>query len=119
MKKILICEDEKGVQDYLKSNLTNSKYEVYVAADGQEAIDKVKVINPDLILLDIRMPKVNGLEAAEEIRKFNKISKIIFITGFQSPELSKEAKKYNIFDYVVKTAPTEDIMKVINAALKD
>ncbi len=117
MKKILICEDEKGVQEFLSSNLTVSNYETYIAVDGKEAVDKAKEINPDLILLDIRMPKMNGLEAAKAIRKFNKAAKIIFITGFQSPELSKEAKKYGISAYLTKNAPTEEIKKAIDNAL--
>jgi len=117
-KKILICEDEKGVQDLWKNKLIGKKYDIFSAVDGKEAVDKAKIIRPDLIVLDIRMPKLNGLEAAKQIRKLRINSKIIFVTGFQSPELSKEAKKYGIYDYITKNSPTEDIIKAIDNALK-
>lgn len=117
-KKILVCEDEKEVRELLKDVLIKNNYEIYTAMNGKEAIDKTKQIKPDLILLDIRMPKIDGLEVAKRIRKFNLVVKIIFLTGFQSPELSKEAANYDISDYIVKSASAKDIVKVIAAALK-
>lgn len=117
-QKILICDDEKEAQKLFTEILTKENYETYIAADGKEAIDKTREINPDLLLLDIRMPKIDGLEVAKRIRNFNRTVKIIFLTGFQSPALSKEAAKYDIFDYIVKTASTKDILKVIQDALK-
>jgi DNA-binding NarL/FixJ family response regulator len=64
------------------------------------------------------MPKIDGLEAAKEIRTFDKKAKIIFLTAFEGPEILKEASQYDIFDYIVKTAPMEKIMSVIQEALK-
>lgn len=118
MKKILICEDEKDAQESLKNILLKRKYEVYTASDGKEAIDRSKETKPDLILLDIRMPKLDGLEVAKAIREFNTKTKIIFITAFHSPEITKEAAKYDIVDYILKPSTTEDILKVITSALK-
>ena len=117
MKKILVCEDEKDAQESLKSILIKKNYEVYSASDGKEAIDKTNEIKPDLILLDIRMPKIDGLEVAEEIRKLNADAKIIFVTGFQSPQIKKEASKYNIADYIVKPTSREDIVAAVEKAL--
>ncbi len=116
-EKILICEDEKEVRDLLKGVLLKHKYKVDIAADGKEAIDKTKKIQPDLVLLDIRMPKIDGLEVAKRIRKFNPAVKIIFLTGYQSPELTKEAAKYDIFDYIVKSSSVKDTLKIVQAAL--
>ena len=118
MRKVLICEDEKEVQGLLKDILLKNKYEVYTAEDGKTAIAKTREIKPDLLLLDIRMPKLDGLEVAKEIRDFNTEVKIIFITGFQSPEISKEAAKYNILGYIVKPSPAKAILQVIKQALK-
>lgn len=117
MKKILICEDEKDSRDSLKNILERKNYEVYTASDGEESIEKAKKVKPDLILLDIRMPKVDGLEAAKKIREFNSKTKIIVITSFQSPELYKEAAKYDIIDYVVKPSSTNDILKIVEKTL--
>ena len=118
MKKILICEDEQDTQDSLKNILERNEYEVYSAFDGKEAIDKAKEVKPELIILDIRMPKLNGLEVAGEIRKFDKAAKIIFITAFQSPQIKQETTKYNISDYIVKPASGDDILKAVEKALK-
>jgi CheY-like chemotaxis protein len=118
MKKILICEDEKDVIELLNNLLIKAGFEVYIAIDGKETIDKTKKIKPDLLLLDIRMPKINGLEAAKLIRDFNREVKIVFLTGFQSQELLKEAAKYDISDYIVKNMSTKEILKVIQEAAK-
>jgi len=118
MNKILLCEDEPDIQRTLKNILKKRGYEVRTAKDGEEAINIAKKINPDAILLDIRMPKVDGLEVAREVRKCNTQTKIIFITAFQSPELSKEAAKYNISDYLVKPASPGKILKAVEDALR-
>ena len=118
MKMILLCEDEPDIQRTLKNILKKRGYEVRTAKDGEEAINIAKKINPDAILLDIRMPKVDGLEVAREVRKCNTQTKIIFITAFQSPELSKEAAKYNISDYLVKPASPGKILKAVEDALR-
>lgn len=117
MKTILICEDEPDIQKSLKNILEKNGYEAHIAKDGQEAISMARKINPDAILLDIRMPKVDGLEVAGEIRKYNTQTKIIIITAFQSPELCREAAKYNIFDYIVKPASAESILAIVKKAL--
>ena len=118
MKKILLCEDEADAVVYLNNHLKRKEYEVHTAVDGKEAIEKAKEIKPDLILLDIRMPKVDGLEVAREVRKSDTHAKIIFITAFASPQLQQEAIKYNISDYIVKPASNEEIAKAVEAALK-
>ncbi len=117
MKKILLCEDDPDTQESLINILQKHGYEAHAAQNGEAAIAMAAKVNPDVILLDIRMPKLDGLEAAGEIRKHNTQTKIIFITAFQSPELIKEAAKYDIFDYIVKPASAEDILSIIKKAL--
>jgi YesN/AraC family two-component response regulator len=116
--KILICEDEKDAQQSMSHILSRRNYEVFTANDGQESIEQAGKIKPDVVMLDIRMPKIDGIEVAKEIRKFDKETKIIFVTGFQSPELLKEASKYDIVNYLVKPASSEDIVKFIELALR-
>jgi CheY-like chemotaxis protein len=118
VKRILICEDEQDAQKSLRNLLGKRDYEVYSAGDGKESIELAKQIVPDLVLLDIRMPKVDGLEVAREIRKFNTQAKIVFITAFQGSELSKEAAKYDIVSYLVKPILSKDILEVVEQALK-
>lgn len=118
-KRILICEDEKETRELLRDILKRYSDEIHLVADGKEAVDKVKQIKPDLILLDIRMPKLDGIEAAKRIRKFDTKAKIIFVTGFNSRELTREAAKYDIFDYIIKSDSTQSILQAISKALED
>jgi CheY-like chemotaxis protein len=118
MKKILICEDEEDMQQILSHVLQTRDLEVYSAHDGREAVKKTKSLKPDLIVLDIRMPKLDGIEVAKAIRKFDRNVKIIFMTAFQSQEIQNEASKYNIIAYLNKSTPTEEIIKTIEESLK-
>ena len=69
MKKILVVDDEKPISDIVKFNLTKEGYDVYTAYDGEEALQQVKEVEPDLILLDLMLSKIDGLEVAREVRK--------------------------------------------------
>jgi CheY-like chemotaxis protein len=117
MKKILICEDEIDVRETLTKLLTRIDYEVYSVDNGKDAIDKARELKPDLILLDIRMPKIDGLEVAKEVRKFNNSVKMVIVTAFASEEIRKEASRYEISDYLVKPIPSEIIVKKIEEVL--
>ena len=119
MKRILICEDEPDVQLSLKKALERLNYEVFSAVDGKKALELIKKLELDLVILDIRMPKLDGIEVAKEIRKFDARTKIIFISAFQGPEISKEAAKYDIVDYIVKPTTSEEILKVVQKALPE
>ena len=68
-RKVLIADDEPDILEILKYNLQNEGYQVYTAKDGDEAITKAKFALPDLIVLDIMMPKKNGVEVCELLRK--------------------------------------------------
>ena len=69
MKKVLVVDDEKPISDIVKFNLAKEGYDVYTAYDGEEALEKVAEVEPDLILLDLMLPKMDGLEVAREVRK--------------------------------------------------
>lgn len=119
MKRMLICEDEQEARDSLKSIFAKRGYEIFTAKDGQEAVQKAKEVKPDVILLDIRMPKIDGMEVAREIREFDKIAKLVFITAFQSPQLKLEATKYNIAAFLVKPASAEEILTAVSETLSE
>lgn len=119
MKKILICEDEQDARQSLSNIFAKRDYEIHTATDGQEAVAKAREVRPDAILMDIRMPKIDGIEAAQKIREFDTRVKIVFITAFQSTQLQKEASKLNIATYLVKPAEAEDILIAVSQTLKD
>lgn len=102
-KKILIVEDEDALSSVLSSKLSREGFEVSVAGDGEEGLKKIAAWQPDLILLDIVMPKVNGYEVLEEMAKNNvKIPVIIISNSGQEVELEK-TKKLGAVDWIIKT----------------
>jgi CheY-like chemotaxis protein len=119
MKKILICEDEIDAREIMAKILANNEYEIAVAEDGKTALDRFKEFKPDLVLLDVRMPKIDGLEVAKEIRKSDAAVKIIFITAFVGDEIRREASQYNISDYIVKPIPKDILLQKISATFAE
>lgn len=117
-KKVLICEDEIESQTLIERILTKNGYDVYTSTDGRDSVDKTKEIKPDIVLLDIRMPKIDGLTTAKKIRAFDTNTKIIFITAFESPQLQQEASQYQISDYIIKPTSSEAIITAVQNALQ-
>ena len=115
-KKILIIEDEKVLLEVLEKKLTSQGYEVVVAKDGEEGLDKMKKINPDLILLDIIMPKKDGFDVLTEMNRDQVLSEIpvIIISNSGQPVEIDRALKLGVKDYLIKTEfdPEEVINKV-------
>jgi len=116
-KKILIIEDEEIMIDLLQRKLTTEGYEVSVARDGQEGIRAMKEVKPDLILLDIIMPKMGGFEVMEEMNKNKELEKIpvIVISNSGQPVELDRAQKLGARDWLIKTEfdPQEVIDKVV------
>ncbi|MDY2513362.1 response regulator, partial [Weissella confusa] len=109
MKKILVVDDEKPISDIMKFNLTKEGYEVHVAADGEEALQKVDEVHPDLILLDLMLPKMDGLEVARQVRK-NYDMPIIMVTAKDS-ELDKVlGLELGADDYVTKPFSNRELV---------
>ena len=116
MKKILIIEDEEILLDLIQKRLTQEGYKIYIARNGEEGLEKIKEEKPDLILLDIVMPKMGGFEVMERINKdkeFKDIPIIIISNSGQPVELSR-AKELGIKDWLIKTDfdPSEVVSKV-------
>jgi len=116
MKKILIIEDEKVLLEILEKKLATQGYEVLVAKDGEEGLQKMKEAKPDLILLDIIMPKKDGFEVLTEMNKNADIADIpvIVISNSGQPVEIDRALKLGVKDYLIKTEfdPEEVINKV-------
>lgn len=112
--KILIIEDDEVLSDVLHRKLTKENYDVFVAKDGEEGISKVKEVSPDLILLDIVMPKKDGFEVLKDLKKEKSVVPVIIISNSgQSVEISK-AITLGAKDYLVKAEfdPEEVVFKV-------
>ena len=116
-KKILLVEDEEIIMGILEKKLTQTGYQVSVARDGEEGLKAMKEVKPDLILLDIVMPKMGGFEVMETMVKDQELKKIpvIVISNSGQPVELDRAQKLGAKDWLIKTEfdPQEVIDKVV------
>lgn len=116
-KRILICDDEEGIRESLKLILEND-YDLVFSCSGKECLEKLEHYKDiKLVLLDIKMPKQNGLEATREIKRVRPDIKIIIVTGYASPEIAQEALAAGVTDFIVKPFDSKEILKKIKNIL--
>ncbi len=116
---ILIADDLSFMRMIQKEILTERGYTVVgEAADGLEAVEKFKSLRPDLVLLDITMPNMNGLEAMRKIFSLDPHAKVIMCSALGQQNLIVEAIKAGVKDFIVKPFKPERILSAIEKALK-
>lgn len=112
MYTVLIADDEPIVRKGLVSFIDWSSLEcqvIYEASNGIEAMNKIREILPDIIVADIKMPGISGLELAEKVHKDFSLSKIIILTGYTDFSYAQSAIRYGVVDFIVKTSAIENI----------
>ncbi|MFH0731357.1 MAG: response regulator [Candidatus Omnitrophota bacterium] len=115
--KVLICDDEEGVRESLKLILERD-YESITANDAQEVLAKLKQQHDiKVVLMDIKMPKTNGLEALKQIKVQYPGVAVIMITGYQTTEAATEAIKLGAMDYILKPIDSGSVLASIRRAL--
>ena len=118
--KILIVDDEPDIRELIEYNLKKEGYQVYTASNGQEGVTEAKRVLPDLIILDIMMPKMDGIEACRILRTINEFKNtfMVFLTA-RSEEYS-EIAGFNVGadDYIAKPIKPRALTSRINAILK-
>lgn len=117
MKKILVVDDEKPISDIIKFNLTKEGYDVYTAYDGQEALEQVEEVDPDLVILDLMLPKIDGLEVAREVRKTHDMP-IIMVTAKDSEIDKVLGLEMGADDYVTKPFSNRELVARVKANLR-
>jgi two-component system alkaline phosphatase synthesis response regulator PhoP len=115
MTKILVAEDEKDIRELVSFSLKYSGFEVFTAVDGQEALEKALEIKPDVIMMDVRMPRMTGYEACakmKEIDELKDVPVIILSAKGQDSEI-QAGLNAGAYEYILKPfAPDELIEKV-------
>ena len=117
-RHILIADDEEGIRESLNLIL-GDHYVLTFAVDGQDALRKLTNGGGDLALLDIKMPKLDGLEVMKRLKAAQIDLPVIVLTAYQSVELAKEAIKLGALDYLPKPFERDQILQSIRTAFRD
>ena len=118
--RALVVEDYEPFCRFVSSILAK-RPEIQIvgeASDGLEAVHKAEELQPDLILLDIGLPSLNGIEAARQIRDLSPKSKIIFVSQESSPDIVQEALSLGTCGYVMKSQAQSDLLAAVDAVLE-
>jgi CheY-like chemotaxis protein len=115
---VLVVDDNIGIRQLLELLFIDKGYEVETAANGKEAIAKVTSRCPDIILLDYKMPRMDGFQTWQEIQKINLSIPVIMMTGYGNNEMP-ETIKQSIQHYVTKPFSIEDIYQLVNKILTE
>jgi DNA-binding response OmpR family regulator len=115
-KKILIVDDEESIRVALHRYVTNAGYDYVTASDGQEALAIISKDVPDLVLLDLMLPGLNGFEICRRIRADKETAKlpVIIVTGLHSEADSADARASGANAFLTKPVKAEDLMRVIH-----
>jgi CheY-like chemotaxis protein/anti-sigma regulatory factor (Ser/Thr protein kinase) len=113
MTSILIIDDEAPVREVLSMALADRGYEILEASDGREGLEKYRVGNPDLVITDVMMPEMDGIEVLKNIRQVNEETDIIIMTGHGSEEIVIEALRLGASNYLKKPIAFEDLFNVV------
>ena len=113
--KILVADDSAFMRNVLKNILENNGCKNFIeAADGNEALEKIKTEKPDLVLLDVIMPNVGGIEVIKEI---GKQFKVIIISAVGQEKIVKEAESYGAIGYIIKPFDNNQVIEEVNKAI--
>ncbi len=116
MPKILVVDDESSIRNTLKDILEHEKYEVELAEDGNEALEKLAQFPPDLILCDIKMPGMDGIALLGHIREKDPDATVVMISGHGTIETAVEAIKLGAFDFISKPLDLNRLLITIRNA---
>ena len=116
--KIMVVDDEFGPRESLRLILSPN-YDVVLAADGREALTRFETDEPDMVISDIRMPKLDGIELMKQIKDRDPDIPFVLLTGFGTLESAQEAIRIGAFDYISKPYDVEEIRDVVSRAFNE
>lgn len=118
MPKLLIVDDEIDIREFAKRFFTRRHIDVTTASGGREALKIIEEQRPDLVLLDVRMEQMTGVDVLKELRGSHDQTKVIMVTGVEDAEIINEANKYGVKGYIHKPLVLEELEKIVLAELK-
>ncbi|MFI5303194.1 MAG: sigma-54-dependent transcriptional regulator [Nitrospiria bacterium] len=118
MAKILIVDDEKSMREFLSIVLSKEGYSVVTASDGEEAIQQVEKDIFDLVITDIKMPKLTGLDVLKSVKDVSPDTIVLMVTAFATTETAIEAMKQGAYNYLIKPFKIDEVKLIIRNALE-
>ncbi len=115
-KRIMIVDDEDEFAGSLAERLTIRDYDVITSSSGEDALEKLKGQRIDVVILDVLMPGMGGVETLREVKKLTPLTEVIMLTGNASVESAIEGMKLGALDYLMKPCETDDLVAKINMA---
>ena len=116
--RLLVVDDHHLVRQALVELLTQAGFEIVgEGADGADAVALAKQLEPDLVLMDLRMPVLGGLDAARLIKDACPATQVVLLSAFESPALEQQAEEAGCFAYLVKGGPPGDLRLVLHQAM--
>jgi len=116
--QILLVDDEKTMVKYLSKQLIKKGFDISVAYNGLDALEQVKAADFDVVLLDVLMPGMNGIDTLKEIKKIKPRTEVIMLTGHASVEVGIEGMKAGAFNYIMKPFDPNELVAEINLAFE-
>jgi len=114
--RLLIVDDEEQFVEALSERLSMRDYDVTTALTGEDAIKKITSYNFDVVILDVRLPGVDGTEVLRTIKNLKPLTEVIMLTGHGTVEMAIEGMKLGAFDFLMKPCETEDLTVKIDKA---
>ena len=115
---VLVVDDERLIRDIITDFLGMEGYNVTAVSDGEAALEELKENNYQIVITDLKMPKIDGLQLLKKIQEMNKDLIPIMMTGYGTVETAIEAMKKGAYDYVLKPFKSEDLLMVVKRALE-
>lgn len=117
MPKILIVDDEKDVRDFIQNYFKKRKIDSVIASNGGQALVMFSTYNPDLVLLDIKMNGMDGLQVLEQIKKEKPETKVVMLSGVEAQDAVDKSKQLGALDFIHKPLELKELEKVISILL--
>lgn len=116
--KILIIDDEADLLALVKEMLEEKGYQVFCALNGSDGVRLNKLVNPDLIILDLRMPDMDGIKTLRQIRQHDPDVRVVILTAYSDPDLIRDAADLDVSEYLSKPFENEQLVRVVDGRIR-
>jgi len=116
--RVLVVDDEEGVRNLLQRTLEGTGYNVVTAADGQEALDKMSELDIEVVLLDIKMPGMSGIEVLKQLTAYYPDTCVVMVTAVGDAQTAVETMKLGAYDYIIKPFNPEEMVLTVQRAVE-